>query len=126
MGKTSVQVFEACRAAALGTLWARSPGHTYGVKDSELSANIKTCGQGTGVKINDATEILGYPKADKGDGKRELRYIMVSGWDSGVNDVYLHVYNATGDGSDLGFIAFNEDSWITKIGTFYQKIDPGD
>lgn len=116
-GKTQVQIFEACKAAALGTLWLDSPGHKLGKENSHLQADIETCVRGSGLEKNSAdSNVLGYPSKN---GK--LLYILVLGWDTGVNDSYAHVFNATGEGSDIGFIAFDETELITKIISFYEE-----
>lgn len=118
--KTQVQVVEACKAAALGTMWDDSPNHKFGVKDPNLAANIKTCIGGSGLKNDPGSNILGYPLKGK---PRVLRYIAVLGIDASVDEPYAHAFNASGSSSDIGFLAFNEDSVLNKITSFYEDFD---
>lgn len=112
---------EACKAAALGTMWDDSPNHKFGVKDPNLAANIKTCIGGSGLVKNDpGSNILGYPLKGK---PRELRYIAVLGVDASVDEPYSHIFNASGSSSDIGFLAFNEDVVRNKIMNFYEDFD---
>lgn len=120
-GKTQVQVFEACKAAALGTLWVNSHNPKLGVKNASLKADIETCVRGSGLEKNSLdSNILGYL-----DKKGNLQYILVLGHDPDAQDPsvdgsYSHAFNASGSGA--GFVAFNEDKVINKIISFYQEL----
>jgi hypothetical protein len=121
-GKTQVQVFEACKAAALGDLWRIAHANGYGTKDPDLAAHIKVCAAGAGITTDDGTaDITGYPRGGKPDG--ELQYIQVIGWSPTVKgETYQHVYYASGDPELIGFAADDEDSLIEKISLLYDSV----
>jgi hypothetical protein len=122
-GKTQLQVLEACKAAAAGTLWASSPEHSYGTEDPNLQANIKVCAKGSGLTIDENTYVMGWPKGGKSTGK--VQYIFVRGtptWE-GISE---QVFNALEDGAGAGFIAFDEGEWIGKIGDLYMSFGSGE
>lgn len=115
-GKTQVQVFEACAAAALGTLWDNSYKPKLGDQNKNLAADVETCVRGSGLEKNSLdSNVLGYFNK-----KGHLQYILVLGYDSGVAANYSHAFNAAGSGA--GFVAFHEDDVINKINSFYQEL----
>lgn len=115
-GKTQVQVFRACEAAALGTLWDNSHRPKLGVQNRNLAADVETCVRGSGLEKNSLdSNVLGYLNK-----KGNLQYILVLGYDPGVESSYSHAFDVTDSGA--GFVAFNEDDIINKMVSFYQEL----
>ena len=116
-GRSQVQVLEACKAAALGTLWENSHNPKLGVKNPRLADDVEVCVRGSGLEKNSASSnVLGYLR------KGRLQYIFVAGVNVNLNEASRQVFNATGDGSDIGFIAFNETELLETIISFYGEL----
>lgn len=103
-GKTQTQVWQACRAAAWGSLWDESMQHRYGIKNPNLDTDRATCGEGLGLMAGDSVAVFGSPDSlvDNRKGRTPdesaLRYILVRGntVSEPDGDYIFTVFNATG------------------------------
>lgn len=112
-----MQVLEACKAAALGTLWDNSHNPKLGVKNPRLADDVEVCVRGSGLEKNsDSSTVLGYLR------KGRLQYILVAGVNVNLKEASQQVFNAMGDGSDIGFIAFSETELLVTITDFYGEL----
>lgn len=80
-GKTQLQVYQACRAAAWGTLWDESLDHRFGIEDPNLAADKRICALGSGMWVGDPDSyyVFGYVKDHKVRTESALKYILVRG-----------------------------------------------
>ena len=122
-GKSQVQIVNACKSAAAGSLWYSSPEHSYGSRDPRLWVDIRTCARGAGIHLDENTYVMGWP-AD-GKPRAAIQYIMVRGSGSST-DMFEHVFYATGPDSRLGFAVHHNNEMVEKIGDLYMSFGRGE
>ena len=134
-GKSQAQVWQACLAAAQGSLWEKSSAahgadKAWGVKDPNLTEDMRVCGNGSGVgpakglETDDMLYVFGYPyAANEGDKhpRSALQYFLIRGTTHPGGDIVAFMFYA--DGKNTGYPA--SDDLADMIADLYASMSHG-